>query len=710
MRRSDWTKLVVLILLGGPDAAREEIVAAENSTVLFEDDFSRYPPGPLTAPLGKLNGAIQEYHYLPHRGVPLEPWANAICHIDAWAAGETDGKPYLEQHLAPTHPDMVPQLFAPLFITGEPEWRDYTVEVSVCPLSTAEWAGVVCRYHTNRHHIVFSIENGKTARLAKRLPLEEKFRVSSWQQLGIADFTYETNRYYRLRVENNGPEIRAFIDGKLILTATDNDLAGGKVGLSANTPARYQNFRVSVTPQTKEQIVGSVQKRDNELNRMRDANPQPKLWKKFATPKFGAGRNVRFGDLDGDGTIDMLIGQNVPKVVGDSAVELSCLTAASLDGKVLWQIGRPDSRNGLLTCDTPFQIHDIDGTGRGDVVLCKDFRLQVLDGRTGKLKRAADLPKITGYPDVPQAAPRSAPYERANGDSIAFFNFSGDAGRREILVKDRYWNFWIFDRNLKPLWSGQGSTGHYPFAYADAKSGRDQLAIGYALWDHTGKQIWSHDQTFEQHADSVFVGNITEDENAPPMVYWCASDEGLLQLDHRGVIRRHYRIGHAQTACVGNFRLESPGLEYAAINFWRNPGIITLLDSRGELLQQDEPIHTGSPMLPVNWRGDGQEFILLSGNVREGGLVDGRLHRVVMFPDDGHPDLCAAAMNLTGDSRDEIVLWNQEEVWIYTQDRPFEGDHIYNPTRNPHYNESNYRVSVSWPDWKETKPAPAAVE
>ena len=104
-----------------------------------------------------------------------------------------------------THQDMVPQLFAPLFITGEPEWRDYTVEVSVCPLSTAEFAGVVFRYHTNRHHIVFSIENGKTARLAKRLPLEEKFRVCSWQELGTADFPYETNRYYRLRVENDGP-------------------------------------------------------------------------------------------------------------------------------------------------------------------------------------------------------------------------------------------------------------------------------------------------------------------------------------------------------------------------------------------------------------------------------------------------------------------------------------------------------------------------
>ena len=54
------------------------------SADLFFDDFSRFPPGLLSAPIGQLNGAIQEYHYLPHRGVPLGPWGNAICHLDAW--------------------------------------------------------------------------------------------------------------------------------------------------------------------------------------------------------------------------------------------------------------------------------------------------------------------------------------------------------------------------------------------------------------------------------------------------------------------------------------------------------------------------------------------------------------------------------------------------------------------------------------------------
>ena len=49
--------------------------------------------GRLTRPIGQLNGAIQEYHYLPHRGVPLGPWGNAICHLDAWWSATRTASP-----------------------------------------------------------------------------------------------------------------------------------------------------------------------------------------------------------------------------------------------------------------------------------------------------------------------------------------------------------------------------------------------------------------------------------------------------------------------------------------------------------------------------------------------------------------------------------------------------------------------------------------
>jgi hypothetical protein len=95
-------------------------------------------------------------------------------------------------------------------------------------------------------------------------------------------------------------------------------------------------------------------------------------------------------------------------------------------------------------------------------------------------------------------------------------------------------------------------------------------------------------------------------------------------------------------------------------------------------------------------------------------MLDGRLRPVVAFPDDGHPTLCAEALDLTGDPRDEIALWDLDRIWIYTQGRgrdrnvaPTEGNAAqppgptYRPRRQPHYNMSDYRAEVSLPDWEE---------
>jgi hypothetical protein len=253
------------------------------------------------------------------------------------------------------------------------------------------------------------------------------------------------------------------------------------------------------------------------------------------------------------------------------------------------------------------------------------------------------------------------------------------------------------------LWKGEGQTGHFPHPWDINGDGRDEFAIGYALWDHTGRQLWSRDSQLRDHADGIVIANLSDDPKAPPRVYACGSDEGFLMFDHNGTLLKHVRIGHAQSPSIGKYRMDTPGLQLITVNFWKNPGIVTLFDWDGNILAQGEPIHTGSPILPVNWRGDGQEFVLLSGNVQEGGMLDGHLRRVVMFPDDGHPDLAAYVADVTGDQRDEVILWDQERVWIYTQDRPFAGKKIYAPVRSPDYNESNYRTTVSLAGWAEVK-------
>ncbi len=653
---------------------------------MFRDDFSRYPPGILSAPIGLLNGAIQEYHYIAHRGVPLAPWRNPIVHDDAWAAGDELGKPYLEQHTVVTD-----TRYHPLFVTGDEEWADYTVQAQLRPLSKNDVAGIVFRYHTSRRYYHFVLANGTEARLALRLPVDKEFRKSDWRILGVAPFVYETTRYYELRVENQGPRMRAYVDGKLLLEASDAEILKGLAGVTATRPARFMSFRVAAAQETETAIGKRIAAREVELEKLRSSNPKPKLWRKFDTPGYGAGRNVRFGDLDGDGRTDMLIAQNVPKVRGDAFDTISCLTAVTLEGKVLWQQGRPNPKNALLTNDTPFQIHDLDGDGRNEVTLVRDFQLQVLDGRTGKLLR---------WTWMPAALPNNLnelPHEKNNGDSIFFVNLSGGKSPREILLKDRYRGFWLYDHNLKPLWEGRGQTGHYPFPLDIDGDGRQEFMIGYALWNHTGKPLWSHDELLKDHADAISMGNYSGDPNGPVRAYICGSDEGLVVIGKDGKIFRHLRIGHTQTQSVGRFRAGAVGLQILIANFWRNPGIVTLLDADANILEQREMTPGSTHLAPVNWRGDGQEFALLSGNVREGGMIDGRLRRVVMFPDDGHPDLAYHVADLTGDARDEIILWDEKRVWIYTQDAPFPGASVYKPKRNPDYNDSNYRATVSLP-------------
>lgn len=662
---------------------RDECEAA----VLFSDDFSRFPPGWLSRPVGQFNAAIQEYHSL-ERGVSVRPWANAIGHLDSWVAGDESGTPYVEQHAIN---DLAAQM-TPIFVAGEPEWRDYVIEAKVRPLSFADMVGIVFGFRTTRDHGIFALRGGNDARVAMRLPIDRAFRTADWQELGRAPHAYDTTRYVTFRVDTRGGRVKAYIDDTLLVDIAGS--RGGKVGLAANVPARFQQFSVRACADDRREIERQVAARDAGLRRLQSEQPQPKLWRQFATPKFGAGRNVRFGDLDGDGATDMLIAQNVPRVRGDAFDHISSLTAVTLDGRVLWQSGRPERQNALLTNDTPFQIHDIDGDGRQDVVLVRDFRLQILDGRTGAVKRAVSMP------DAPRdLKPADRPYELVNGDSIVFADLAGRGARRDIVVKDRYRSFWVFNDQLQLQWQGSTATGHYPFPFDFDGDRREEILVGYSLWSHEGRKVWTREAEIQDHADAIGAGHFTHGAGEP-RIYWTASDEGLVVLDRSGKILKHQRVGHTQTLAVADYRPERPGLELMTINFWRSPGIVTLFDPDGNILAQSQPIYIGAPLLPVNWRGDGREFALLSGSVKDGGMLDGELRRAVMFPDDGHPELAAAVADVTGDARDEVILWDEDRVWIYTQDRPFAGARLYAPVRNPSYNDSNYRANISLPRWQ----------
>ena len=177
-----------------------------------------------------------------------------------------------------------------------------------------------------------------------------------------------------------------------------------------------------------------------------------------------------------------------------------------------------------------------------------------------------------------------------------------------------------------------------------------------------------------------------------------ASDEGLVWVSPDGEITRHNHPGHSQTVTAANLLPEREGLEIATVTFWGNPGIIIIYDAKGNIIYRKELINPwGSALSPVNWSGTGQEHILLSAHPQLGGMIDGYGRRVVSFPDDGHPYLCCEPINLTADDRDEIVVWDTDSIWIYTQDSSIVKDDVYTHNRQAHYNMSNYRAQISKP-------------
>ena len=194
-----------------------------------------------------------------------------------------------------------------------PSGSDYAVEARVKPLALEGMAGVVFRYHTNRHYYVFALTGGNKVRLALHMPLESALRVRQWKELGSADFAYDTLRYYNIR----GGERRAAHPCLCRRQAA----GGGHRQRNRKGPCwsvgghPRRAFKISQPlrrTHPRQRSAKRIAARDAELEKLRAGNPRPKLWKKFETPNFGAGRNVRFGDLDGDGVPEMLFAQNIP--------------------------------------------------------------------------------------------------------------------------------------------------------------------------------------------------------------------------------------------------------------------------------------------------------------------------------------------------------------------------------------------------------------
>ncbi|NLS77703.1 MAG: hypothetical protein GXY76_10630 [Chloroflexi bacterium] len=649
-----------------------------NQVVLFREDFAGLPLGKASEYPSTAEG---EYHVVDRT---IGRWTVATIHHSwsqrasgNWRLMEEDGRRVM------AHTMVALQSGPPMLITGDRYWGDYALEAEVRPLSFDGACGLIVRYQNCRCYLAARITKGQLCLIYRK--------HTSERLLASRGYRFDVDRYYKLRVECVGPKITVSLDGVKMLEVEEPEYLQGKVGFFAQAPTRFAGIAATTSRAANEAASARAAAWTAEEQALRAKMPQAKPWKKIATPGFGTDRNIRIGDLNGDGQPEILITQRFD-LAGTDYCTLTCLTAIDLEGNILWRIGEPSTILPVAMSDNCVQVYDIDGDGCAEVIYCMDLRIHIADGRTGKTLRSAPTPRTHL-----STAPGGRPYERVLGDSLYICNLDGGPRARNIILKDRYANVWALDDQLNVLWRYECTTGHFPNAYDIDGDGCDEVMAGYAMLDQDGTMLW--ELPYGDHQDATAIGHFDPSTPDELLVAQACGEEGLLIETAKGEMIAQHKIGHVQKLAVVKVRPDVPGLQYTAITFWGHPGIMAVYDCRGKLLSSFELVPYASALTPVNWDGSGQEYLFLSANPREGGLIDGFGRRVMMLPDDGHPDYCCASTDLDGDSLDELIVWDKQSIWIYHSDAKLPAGKRYRPIRPPRWNESNYMAQISLPNW-----------
>ena len=670
-------------------AQRRTSRSAARQVVLFEETFASLPLGSIS----QRRSAFGEYHTHP---VPpgTDCWGDAVVRTgqseDCWRVAVDDDEPVFEAgQLMPSRP-------AILVLDSAEMLRDCTFTAAVRPLSSKGACGVVFGYHCNRTFFALLWEPSHRLTLVRN---EHDARTV----IASAELDWGVDEYVRLGVKISGRTVTALVDGQTVMQgAMDPFVTGvldgprreGKVGLIAHAPARFAKPRLTCTPAAAKARKQRLTGRDKALAKLRRANPRAVAVSECSLGDFGAGRCLRIADLDGDGELEFIIGQHSLRADGGNYAQISCLTAFRANGEVLWQLGKPVKATSLddaPTFDLPFQVADIDNDTRPELVMCRDWRIEVRDARTGRLLRSAPTPPST--PDLKVVWYAEDHYDRICGDSIHLCDLSGRGRLGEILLKDRYSNLWAYDADtLEPIWHVVLSTGHYPLAFDINGDGRDEVLCGYTLISADGEVLWQKRRG--DHVDGIGVGRFDPDRD-DYQVALVAGDAGFFLLSADGEILARHDTGHLQKMSIGSFLPGTPGVQIATITYWASQGVFSVFDGKGVKLHESEPWHAASALTPVRWRGDGTDLLLLSAHPDHGGMLDGLGRRVVTFPH-GHPHLACDAVDLDGDGRDEVIAWNFDRLTIFKASG--KGPRSVPPRyTGPLWNRSNYKANVSLP-------------
>ncbi|MGD9494958.1 MAG: hypothetical protein AB7Y46_01485 [Armatimonadota bacterium] len=410
---------------------------------------------------------------------------------------------------------------------------------------------------------------------------------------------------------------------------------------------------------------------------------------------FGA-QTVRVGDLNGDGAPDLLFVQSIY-----GTRQITCLTATTIAGDVLWQFGEPDAANGVIYSDLPVQVYDWDGDGRNEVLYVQQaIYAELHDPARPYAERALRYEGEAALLvlDAATAEPKSwLPLPAPADDSFLFADLTGRGRRTDLVVKDRYWNMWGVSAEGEVLWHRQGSTGHYP-AYGDVDGdGRDEVFVGYALIDDDGTVLFESDPE-GAHQDAACVVQLPDGE-------WrlLFGNHGMHCLAADGTQLWHRPLREAQHVVAGHFRPDLGPAQFMVIErgYPRtpegSPAVLYLYDLDGrEVWRRPQPPGSwAAACVEVDWSGAGEpREVLVYGRGPgspaaiyggEGDLVDRLEMRYAPGRDEtGEPRKAyATRADVWGDSRQEVIMSEPGGACIWANARPLAVPTLYNNTLYP---------------------------
>ena len=379
-------------------------------------------------------------------------------------------------------------------------------------------------------------------------------------------------------------------------------------------------------------------------------------WKIVSLDTEYGGQWVVASDVDGDGRVEIVSAKNVNK--GDVHYT-STAVAQKLDGSVLWKWGNPAIGRKIWHHDVACQIHDWDGDGKNEVVLCTKGFLVELDGTTGTERRRIRI--------VDDAT-----------DCLVFCNLSGGARLSDVLVKDRYHQIWAYDQRGKLLWTvknpGGYRTAHQPRPIDIDGDGLDEIMAGYAMLNADGSVRWVYkSKTVDQkrgHLDCVRIfqrGRRPEDFK---LVLTCCGANNVAMVDGTGEVIWEVAGYHFESVDVGRI---FPGLsgQQIVVDIDHQPlgnSPIWTLDEKGELLGRIVTDYSRHHCL-LDWTGDGVDEILVAHN---GCIYDhhGRRIGVLAVPDGNQVgqrkgERSMLIGDMTGDGVRDVMMVTTEKVYIY---------------------------------------------